>query len=572
MKIKSIKIGISFYILMAIILVAGFIRARINFSSDLIPGINGGYYPLLVRNLIEHGSIRYPDTPLVYYLQALITIIIKLFSSLDTNESVLLASRLSDSFIPPLLSIPVFLFAHLHFKENDRPPFFLFLVTAFSILNLVFLVIMSSEMQKNAIGLIWVAWYFYSLSRITSGTDREHQIMSAISLILVAITHIGSFAIAFAFSIIYCTVFLVQCWKRIRTKTILKTLAIVIGIALISIAVLSKDPDRLQRVISIYINPLRIFESPYILILLSGQQVFFGLLFYQFITIHVLSIVGFLILLKNRYRLSRRDFTFALSLSLLSLLLSSPLIGIEWALRFSFMAFLPITFLSIFVFKSLSSQICKAIFSAVLLGLTTFSVFIGITGHRNPSISPESYSSLLRMNKNVLLNPDDLIVARHGLEWWVGWSLKTRTGKEYCLRREDWDKYPNIYLLRQKKGNNFPSLAGSGQFAELPIMSEASTIESNEFFTLYQLSKPIETQNYPGELPLIQGDIVAIKGRELVIRSNGYRHKVYADSSITDISAVGNEIARGMRADIWGKRRPFSLNIQAEKIKIYQVD
>jgi len=257
---------------------------------------------------------------------------------------------------------------------------------------------------------------------------------------------------------------------------------------------------------------------------------------------------------------------------LLSLLLSSPLIGIEWALRFSFMAFLPITFLAIFVFRSLSGRFSRAIFSAVLLGLTIFSVFTGLTGQRKPSISPESYYSLLRINERVLLNPEDLIVARHGLEWWVGWSLKTRTGKEYCLRREDWDKYPNIYLLRQKKGDNFPALAGTGQFAEFPIMSEASIIESKEFFTLYKLSKPKETQNYPGELPLIQGKIVGVNGRELVIRSSGYRQKISINSSTTDLSAEGTKILPGMRVDIWGKRTPFSLHIRTEKIKIYSVD
>ena len=94
-----------------IFLLSGFIRARINFSYEMIPGINGGYYPLLVRNLLEHGSTRCADAPLVYWVQAFISLIIRFLSGTTVDQSVMLASRIFDSVIPPLTCIPVYLAA-----------------------------------------------------------------------------------------------------------------------------------------------------------------------------------------------------------------------------------------------------------------------------------------------------------------------------------------------------------------------------------------------------------------------------------------------------------------------------
>ena len=551
------------------ILLAGLIRARINFSSEMIPGINGGYYPLLVRNLLEYGSIRYPDAPLVYWIQALISLIIKFFSGMNIDQAVLLASRLFDSFIPPLTCLPVFLVARYHLKAQPKSGVFILLITGFSVLYLSFLMILTSEMQKNAAGLLWVACYLFSLSRITAENKHKYILISLIFLTLIAFTHIGCFAVAFLFTLIYGIIYLVRSAKRIRMKTIMIVLSVFAGLILISFAILAKDPDRLHRVISFYLNPLRIFESPYLFVLLSGQQVYYGFLFHNFLIINIFSIAGFIIILINRKNLSSSDLSFALSLCALSLLLSSPLIGIEWALRYYLMAFLPISFVFIYAYKSLTNKFLRILLSTVLFVLTLFSTVVGINGKRNPAISSESYADLKQLKSGISINPDDLIVARHGLEWWTGWVMRCRTGKEYCLRPEDWEKYPHIYLLRQKAGNNYPSHQGSGQFAEFPIPETAEKISSNESFDIYILIKPTENQYYPGDLPLLQGEIRSVNGALLTIRSQGYLQRVILSTSTQYITSQPTEIKPRMRADIWGKRIPFSLNIKAERVKIY---
>jgi hypothetical protein len=557
--------------ILAIILIASTIRARINFSSEMIPGINGGYYPLLVRNLLEYGSIRYPDTPLIYWIQAFLSLIINIFNGSGFDHSVLMSSKIFDSIVPPLTCVPVFLFAKDHLRTQQKSRFFVLTISAFSVLYLGFLLVLSSEMQKNAAGLIWVACYILWINRFMIKRKRKDIWISLIFLILIALTHIGCFAVAFLFTLIYGITHFIGEGKRIRMKTLLIGFSAISLIILISFAILIKDPDRMLRVLSFYLNPLRIFESPYLFLLLSGQQVYFGFLFHNFLLINILSIAGLIIVLINHNKLVFIDFTFALSLAILSICLSSPLIGMEWALRYYLMAFLPIALMFVFVYKSLTGNVSKIAITSVFFLLTAFSVFFGITGKRSPSISSDAYKDLVELKTETHISPGDLIVARHGLEWWTGWVLRCRTGKEYCLRPEDWHKYPNIYLLRQKSGNNYPGQQGTGQFAEFPIPETAEKIISNRSFDLYRLIKPIEDQYYSGVLPLLQGTVISINDQELTVRSQGYRQKVTIGTSTKFMGIQNVNIEPGMRADIWGKRIPFSLKTHAEIIRVYQV-
>lgn len=566
---NSGSVWLQFLLLLLLVLLTGILRARMNFSSEMIPGINGGYYPLLVRNLLDYGSIRYPDTPFVYWIQALISLLIRLFSNLDTDQSVLLASRLFDSVFPPLTCIPVFLFARYHLKDQTGSRLYIFLVSSFSVLYLAFLLILTSEMQKNAAGMVWLACFIYSATRISSNHSRKHLLISLLFLILTALTHIGCFAVAFLFILIYSVIYLIRSPKKIRIKTVFVILSILAGIVLLSLIILLRDPDRMQRVLSFYLNPFRLFESPYLFILGSGQQPYFGFLFHNFLLINILSIFGSVLLLLNRSSLTASDFTCALSLFTLSLLLSSPLLGMEWALRYYLMAFLPIAFASVFVFKSLKVRFHRIILSSVFFVITGFSLVVGFTGSRSPAISSDSFADLKTIKTGINIGPNDLVIARHGLEWWTGWVLRCRTGKEYCLRPADWDKYPNIYLLRQLAGNNFPGLQGAGQFAEFPVPETAEVVCTNSSFVLYRLYKPSESEYYPGVLPLLQGEIMLVADNELVIRSEGYKQTIKLDVSTVYVGCISGGLKPGMRADIWGNRIPFSLKIWAERIKAY---
>jgi len=70
------------------------IRAKVMFGTSLVPGMNGAYYLVQVRSIIEKGVLGEPDMPLVFYLQAGFALLIKLFSRLSLENSIFLAIKL----------------------------------------------------------------------------------------------------------------------------------------------------------------------------------------------------------------------------------------------------------------------------------------------------------------------------------------------------------------------------------------------------------------------------------------------------------------------------------------------
>lgn len=56
---------------MAAVVIAGIAaRAWRLFSTPLVPGMNGAYYPIQARALLEKGALGIPDLPLTFALQA----------------------------------------------------------------------------------------------------------------------------------------------------------------------------------------------------------------------------------------------------------------------------------------------------------------------------------------------------------------------------------------------------------------------------------------------------------------------------------------------------------------------
>jgi hypothetical protein len=105
------------------------------------------------------------------------------------------------------------------------------------------------------------------------------------------------------------------------------------------------------------------------------------------------------------------------------------------------MAWLPVTFQFAYIFKIVSTKKTRSVLGGLFAVLVIFSVVAGFTGQRRSSITAESLEDLSKISSTVHLHQDDLVVARHGLEWWAGWALHVKTGKEYCLKPEDWNKF-----------------------------------------------------------------------------------------------------------------------------------
>lgn len=553
--------------LILVLFAAVIIRLVTQYAQELIPGINGGYYPLLARNILESGTTNYPDAPLIHYFNALVSSVISWFSGNQGDHAVMTAARLTDSLIPPLVMFPVFIHARKVLQDRSQD-WSALLLASFASLYLIPLMVMAGDLTKNSIAMVFLAAFMERTIRWISGRSIKTAVAALLFLVLTGLTHIGSLAVAFLF-IVLAGLFNLPSRRKPLIRSLLFLVIFILLFLLGTYFLLLDDPARMERVFSLYLNPLRIFESPYLFLLFDGQMPFTSFLLHNLIIVNLLSISGLILLSKFRKNLDQEERRAAWIFTVLSLILSSPLIGIEWALRYHMMAWLPVTFQFAYIFKIVSTKKTRSVLGGLFAVLVIFSVVAGFTGQRRSSITAESLEDLSKISSTVHLHQDDLVVARHGLEWWAGWALHVKTGKEYCLKPEDWNKYPAIFLLKQKKGNNFLANPGTNQFAELPYPADPDLIYSSEYFDLIRLREPKPGEYSPGILPLIQGTISSTGINSITLRLPHFEQEVIIPADANFIECSRDSLIAGKRADIWGSRKPFSIKIHADVVRAY---
>ena len=90
-------------------------------------GINGGYYPLQVRILLNTGHLGFSDMPLYFYFNVFFVKIASLITSIDTDNLIINTSKIIDSISLPLLVIPLYLIDKNIFENTLSKYFILFL-------------------------------------------------------------------------------------------------------------------------------------------------------------------------------------------------------------------------------------------------------------------------------------------------------------------------------------------------------------------------------------------------------------------------------------------------------------
>ena len=156
-------------------------------STPLLPGIDGPYYAVQVRWLVERGELKYADPPLAFLLLTAFYLVlgdlflaVKLGSVLLTSLAVLpiylLVKRLTSSRIAGIA-------AGLAFAIN---PFTLKLY---------------SDFIKNSIGLLWLNLFLLFEIRYMQDSSRKNLVGLIVALVLTALTHILDYGVALFYAI-----------------------------------------------------------------------------------------------------------------------------------------------------------------------------------------------------------------------------------------------------------------------------------------------------------------------------------------------------------------------------------
>lgn len=455
---------VSIYIFFGVVLLS--FRLFINFNHELIPGINGGYYPLQIRSLIESGKLGFSDMPLYFYLNALIVKLVYFLTGAESEQVIILTLKIIDSLSLPLLVIPLYKLTTKLFPGNLSSATEIVLV-AFATLSISPLVLVS-DVQKNAFAIPLMAFFLYYLLDFLKSPSWKSAIAAGSFLLLTGVTHFGVFSVSISILLISLLVFY-------RKKALLFSLPIILaGFALIYVF----DDQRADRVLWLFVI---LFRSPMLLNGPVDPPVLLG-----YIVTFLLIGSGIYVLVKSRNRLPKFQKNVLITLILTTFIFSFPLMGFMYIERFSLILFIPQFILALTLQDQITAHL-RVVVNSMLSIIVAVAVFFCFINIKSPVLSSEAFADLKRI-KEVIPDPDEtLVIARHGLEWWTGWALHTKVGQDKSLNEEVFTKYKKVIILVHKKESYHRKMPQHTLIHEPMYPEDAIPVYQSAYFKAFEI-------------------------------------------------------------------------------------
>lgn len=488
-------------LLLLIIISSILLRLFINFSNKLMPGVNGMYYPVQVRALIETGTLGLPDFPLVFWLEAAVAQIITFIGISDLSNNIITASKLIDSLLPPLTGVATYFLAKSIISKQKEAgestaqrwvPLFMAAYSVFCMGALV----MIADFQKDALGLTCAMFFLYFVYKSTQTRIWKNYVFVGIFFILAGLSHLSALGLSLFFLfLILGTTFILDKNKR-KTLLFISPLIIIVLAIFLGGMFTFIDSERISRLLGVILLPTTLFKDSVLINAIKGQSQEGLFILMGSGPTNFIGLLGIITFISKRKSILKIDKIFLLSSIIVSLFTASPMLGPDWADRLGLISYLPAIIILIYLFAYTYSS-WKRILLGCILG---FSILIAIMGvfemRQRPEISYEAYQDLYEVKKTIEDPDNSLVIARHGLEWWVAWTLETDVA-QHETSQDIWDAYSAVYYLKQISGKVDSGLQGpGGGFAETHIPEEAEIVFEDEFFILGKMD----------ERPIYKGD------------------------------------------------------------------
>ena len=465
MKIEKInntflKAPVAIYFLLGII--AFSIRFYFNFSQELIPGVNGGYYPLQVRSILTNGHLGFSDMPLLFYFDAFLIKFISLFGFSITDSLILSVVKIVDSISIPLLLLPLYKIIRL---SNSLQIVKISIIT-FSVLSFSPL-ILTSDLQKNALAVVFVFGFLAYYLSFQINKKRIEFFLSFVFLILTGLTHFGTFI----FELFFLLLIVFHTYKKKAIIPMIILVAVGLGIVFLI------DSSRFNRVVAFWTV---IFEKPALLNGMLSPPDFLIILFSI-----VLAIIGIIILKSKSSSLKpfQKNILFASIVCLLAC--SFPLIDGEYLKRLGLFLFIPQLLLILQISTAISIKKQKMI--SIFLFIFTFLSILAVAGHPKETVIDKNANEDLKKLSSIIINDKEtIIIARHGLEWWIAWALHTKVGQDKAIDKTFFKKYKRVIFINQVNG--FSTDKERTPFHEPYVPENSVIIFSSEYFKAYKLN------------------------------------------------------------------------------------
>jgi hypothetical protein len=459
-----------------IVLVGAAARAALLFSTPLVPGMNGAYYLVQARALLEQGRLGIPDLPLTFVIQAILSKIVQLVSGAPLESSIVFAVKCVDALLPPLVAVPVFALVRqwaMRAKAGMGVPALAALAAAIGAPALV----MVGDFQKNSLGLLWLAALLWSLHNWLERPSLKRALLPVLFLALIGLTHIGVFGWALAITVPVVAIALWRSEPKTR-RAILPWLfagACACGMAA-GLVLWRFDPARVQRLAAAATHPLTYLHQnqgprgnspsgPMRSAQFPGAPNGFpagpGMLpgGWNWIPTAALlaAAVGALAAVWiRRKNLPVSSVAVATGCALTLFVLSGPWVTGDKVMRFRLIADGPALICASFALLQMRLPKTRSAIAALMALALIVPGAMRVAHGGRPVITLDAANELRSMASEISEPGKTLIVARHGLEWWTAWYLHTHIAHVSALSEADWKNFDNVYFLRQKGGMQMP--------------------------------------------------------------------------------------------------------------------
>lgn len=481
-------------------------RGWLLFRTPLLPGMNGGYYLVQARSLLEQHKLGIPDLPLTFLLQAILAKLVQLVSNSSLENSILFAVKITDAILPALVAIPVFALTRRWSSRVETGawvPACVAMATAVGAPALI----MVGDFQKNSLGLVWLAALLWSLHGWLEHPTTKRGALTVLFLTLAGLTHIGVFGWALALSGFAVTIALWRCDAATRRKILPWLIWGGAACALAAALVLWKfDPARVQRLGHALSHPVSFltqsqrfhnqpmnakpawarssdaFSPPFPANhsdpdrfspprdgrnrpgggpgMMIGLGQIDGIISAAFI---ITSLGSLLMVFICRKSLTVGDVAVVAGCASGLLLLAGPWVTGDKVMRFQLIAAGPALVCAAFSLLQLRGTVARNVIMALITLVFVGSGMAHLARGGRPVITQEAADELRAMSAKVTSPGSSLIVARHGLEWWTAWFLHTHIAHADMVTESDWKKFAHVFYLKQEAGMPMSGLMMGGR-------------------------------------------------------------------------------------------------------------
>jgi hypothetical protein len=424
----------------------------------LVYGIDGPYYLIQVRSLLETGHLVYGDNPLPFMFFTFFTIIF---------GDATLGIKFGASLFGALSSVPVYFWVK-KITHSQLSGVVAMLVCIFSELHLRLL----NDLLKNAVGAFFLLCFAYYLhSSMAESASKKNLFLAAASMILTAASHVLDFGVALLLMIVYSTMALLAGVDRRRIAKnvgILTLTVLILGIAAIS--VFPSVWGNLYKGISFFQELIGGVES--------GTSMQF--LFDPVSVVFIAAILGVGCALSfYEFRSQRKEALLAVSsITITGTLLSLPFIPVEWLWRFLLMDFIPISFIlgySVSKIQTIHENRRKTAFSVLLFLCLSLLILQAFQSTRvmGPSVQKTEYDELKSLE--AIIPSKTVVIGDLRYGYWLQYI--TRCGISSGQSADLWQHYEHVVFLVDKSSPIRP-----------PAPPNSTIIYRGDRFVLYEQS------------------------------------------------------------------------------------